>query len=951
MQICSAVQHAHQKAVIHRDLKPTNVLVTEHDGKPVPKVIDFGLAKALNASQMLTERTLHTAYGTVVGTPLYMAPEQVGINALDVDTRTDIYALGVILYELLTGTTPLEKARFKEAAWEEVKRLIREDEPPRPSTRLSSDKTLASLAASRQVDPAQLPRLVRGELDWIVMKALDKDRARRYETANGLAKDVQRYLAGDAVEACPPTLGYRLRKVYRRNRTAVLTTASFAAVLLVATVVSLAFGILARQAESRAKTQEQVAQASAIKSAKNEAAAQDALKAEKTASEKLAKLDYSRSIQLAHQRWNEDSFRQALQLLEGTRPEFRDWEYHYLSRLFHGERLSVKGPDILQSANAKYTPDGSHFLTGGTLSGGRWGGTMILWDARTGAQRKTFTREGKLNKDPKLNRAGTRILAAYNNEKISDLVEWDIETGEAKTLLNGYQGSIFDASYSPDETRIVMTLGTQNLGESASVEVLDVKTGERYVLLEPSDESVFSVSYSPDGSKILITGSGRPANIRLVDVANRKLLPWTPEALSAGGCFAEFSPDGQRILGFVMNSTEPSVAVWDAQTGKRQITLPNKQNSLRIAAFSPDGKKIVTCGYYDGLITIWDAASAEVIRQFKGHESYVLSAVFSPDGRQILSADIEEIVKVWDLDAGTKPIPLPRHVARFNRAFAPDRSWIAANTPDGRDIAFYDTRTGAQIKRFHVDGENHDEFALSRDGTRMATASWSADTEGKSTSRTRIWDTATEKPIRDLSKVGGGWPYFAFSPDGQTLAVNSSEGIQLFRVKTGDLIRTLDGFQRGQRYVHFSPDGRLIVASGGEDTSVRLWEAENGKELPPFKGHHTKSEVGPFSQMGNAVFSPDGTRIASIGNGKTFIWDVSTREVLVTLNGLTDGNTVAFSLNGKRVITGNLRGITLWDAETGQELLSIKGRNLTPWGHAAMFSPDGALIPLLTNEG
>ncbi len=221
VQICSAVQHAHQKAVIHRDLKPTNVLVTEHDGKPVPKVIDFGLAKALNSSQMLTERTLHTAYGTVVGTPLYMAPEQVGINALDVDTRTDIYALGVILYELLTGSTPLEKAKFKEAAWEEVKRLIREEEPPRPSTRLSSDKTLPSLAASRQVDPAQLRRLVRGELDWIVMKALEKDRSRRYETANGLAKDVQRYLAGDAVEACPPTLGYRLRKVYRRNKTAV----------------------------------------------------------------------------------------------------------------------------------------------------------------------------------------------------------------------------------------------------------------------------------------------------------------------------------------------------------------------------------------------------------------------------------------------------------------------------------------------------------------------------------------------------------------------------------------------------------------------------------------------------------------------------------------------------------------------------------------------------------
>jgi eukaryotic-like serine/threonine-protein kinase len=243
VQICSAVQHAHQKGIIHRDLKPSNVLVTEHDGKPVPKVIDFGLAKALNATHMLTERTLHTAYGTVVGTPLYMAPEQVGINSLDVDTRTDIYALGVILYELLTGSTPLEKARFKQAAWEEVKRLIREEEPPRPSTRLSSDQSLPSLAASRAVEPAQLRRLLRGDLDWIVMKALDKERSRRYETANGLARDVERYRAGDAVEACPPTLGYRLGKFLHRNRPQVIA-AGLLLVALLAGITGTTWGMI-----------------------------------------------------------------------------------------------------------------------------------------------------------------------------------------------------------------------------------------------------------------------------------------------------------------------------------------------------------------------------------------------------------------------------------------------------------------------------------------------------------------------------------------------------------------------------------------------------------------------------------------------------------------------------------------------------------------------------------
>jgi serine/threonine protein kinase len=213
--VCQAVQHAHQKGIIHRDLKPSNILICLYDGRPVPKVIDFGLAKAMH--QPLTERTLHTAHGVMMGTPLYMSPEQAEFNNLDVDTRTDIYALGVILYELLTGTTPLEKQRFQKAAWQELLRLIKEEEPPRPSARLSGSGSLPSVAAQRQLEPVKLTRLVRGELDWIVMKALEKDRARRYETANGLGRDVQRYLTNEPVEAGPASRWYSFRKWVRRN--------------------------------------------------------------------------------------------------------------------------------------------------------------------------------------------------------------------------------------------------------------------------------------------------------------------------------------------------------------------------------------------------------------------------------------------------------------------------------------------------------------------------------------------------------------------------------------------------------------------------------------------------------------------------------------------------------------------------------------------------------------
>ena len=203
MQICSAVQHAHQKGIIHRDLKPTNILVESHDGKPVPRVIDFGLAKATSGMQ-LSEHTLFTSFGSVMGTPLYMAPEQATFNAIDVDTRADLYALGVILYELLTGTTPLTRETFKHAAFDEMLRLIREQDAPTPSNRLSSTDTRPAIAANRHTDPAKLSRVLKGELDWIVMKALAKERDRRYETANGLARDVERFLKHEPVLAGPP---------------------------------------------------------------------------------------------------------------------------------------------------------------------------------------------------------------------------------------------------------------------------------------------------------------------------------------------------------------------------------------------------------------------------------------------------------------------------------------------------------------------------------------------------------------------------------------------------------------------------------------------------------------------------------------------------------------------------------------------------------------------------
>ena len=232
--VCQAVQHAHQKGIVHRDLKPANILVTLIDGKPIPKVIDFGVAKA--TAGKLTDESMSTQFGAVVGTLEYMSPEQAGFSGVDIDTRADIYSLGVILYELLTGLRPIDAKRLKKAALTEMIRIIQEEEPSKPSTRLSTDESLPSLAALRQTEPSKLMALLRGELDWVVMKCLEKSRERRYETANGLARDIQRYLADEPVEARPPSAGYRLRKFLRRNRGPVLA----AAMVLLAVVGGLA---------------------------------------------------------------------------------------------------------------------------------------------------------------------------------------------------------------------------------------------------------------------------------------------------------------------------------------------------------------------------------------------------------------------------------------------------------------------------------------------------------------------------------------------------------------------------------------------------------------------------------------------------------------------------------------------------------------------------------------
>jgi serine/threonine protein kinase len=479
LPVCHAVQHAHQKGIIHRDLKPSNVLVCLYDGVPVPKVIDFGVAKA--TGQSLTERTMFTQFGSLVGTLEYMSPEQAEMSQLGIDTRSDVYSMGVMLYELLTGTTPLERKRVREAGFDEIRRLIREEEPPKPSTRLStSGVALAAISAQRQTEPAKLARLVRGELDWIVMKALEKDRNRRYETANSLARDVERYLHDEPVEACRPTAGYKLRKFARKHKAGLATAIGFAAVLILGTAVSAWQAVRATQAEAVAQANEHRADAHAAQAEHKEQEAKNERDQVRALNEKLRATQaelrnalYASDMNLAQHTWEAGGFGRVTELLERHRPkggetDLRGFEWYYLDRLCHAEILTLKHTPAVSSV--AFSPDGKRLASAG--GGPGTPPEVKLWDAQTGRELLSIMGAGR---SVVFSPDGKRLAGA--STKDNTVKVWDASTGQE--LLTLKDGGICVA-FSPDGKRLASGSGTWDDTKrsyiSGEVKVWDAQT-------------------------------------------------------------------------------------------------------------------------------------------------------------------------------------------------------------------------------------------------------------------------------------------------------------------------------------------------------------------------------------------------------------------------------------------------------------------------------------------
>lgn len=948
VQICSAVQHAHQKAVIHRDLKPTNVLVTEHDGKPVPKVIDFGLAKALGATNLLTDRTLHTAYGTVVGTPLYMAPEQVGINALDVDTRTDIYALGVILYELLTGSTPLEKARFKETAWEEMKRLIREEEPPKPSTRLSSSASLPSLAASRQVDPLQLRRLIRGELDWIVMKALDKDRSRRYETANGLSRDVQRYLKGEAVEACPPTLGYRVRKLYRRNRAAALTAGLIGAVLLIATGVSLAFGIAATQAERRAREQEAAATDSAEKAKASEEVAQQRLN-------DLIRMDYVRSMQRADSAWRDHQFGETRRTLDGIRPDYRGWEWHYLNRLCQSDHQMELRAELANMGHAEFSPDdkwimiSSHIHTQGPMPA-----SVQIVNANTGKEYHTL-REWPNQSDAVFSHDSMQLIVVQpTHATIVDLAAKDERKAPCTT-----DSAFFSLAISRDGKRIA--IGHHNPGKKdADADVLTVWDSElKNRICSVKNRlhcDVVSLSFSPDGRWVL--GTMRNFNTPgyrtlLWDAATGAEVLEVPEQ-SAAPSHAAFSPKEAQ---FVVAYRDGNASVWNLQLEGKGPSLAGRPMTIRghrpgrlTATFSPDGNRLVTASW-DGTARVWDARSGAELRIIKGHAGMIRHACFSnKDGKRIITASSIGTVKVWDADASNDAVVFRQEgaILMYSASIGPNENWIMTRGPGTTKV--WDIRT--RKERFPSISAYYS--IASPDGRSIMTIDW--DAIGKASALTLV-DAESGKKVRSLEGHSGFPSLSMFNSDGtRFLAANwDNRTLIVWDTKTGKKSQIGEPGKAGRFSFGISPDGKQVFMEEPGKSSetldgITICDAETLQ--PNVKLQTTGFEYEAWA----GTFSPDGKRFLAVisfrdsSRNECRVWDTASGRQLYSFP-THAARTVSIGCSpgdGKRIILACSDNVVkILDSETGFEVLTIQANEIVS---SASFSPSGNKVIIVSGK-
>jgi WD40 repeat protein len=885
--LTSAVQHAHSRGVLHRDLKPANVLLVSDESKVMseestrtvspslvthdsllityqPKITDFGLAKLLERGQ-----SDQTGTGIIVGSPCYMAPEQAEGKNREITTAADVYALGAILYEMLTARPPF----LADSALTTLEQ-VKTQEPVRP----------------RNLQP-HLPR----DLETICLKCLEKDPRRRYVSAHELADDLRRMLTGEPIQARAVGLGERLVKWAKRRPApaVVVAVTCLAAALLIFLSVQFNFR-LAQEKKATDQALQKEVQA-------NAELTQALLRVQQTL--------YFHRISLAHHEWLANNVVRTEELLDACPPELRQWEWRYLKRLGQSGFTTFRGHDR-EVTNVAFDAQGKR------LASASWDGTVKVWDPDRG--REVYTLRGHAGPIESVAFSpDCQRLASASHDKTVKV--WDLATGKECYTLRGHSDVVACVGFSPDGKRLA------SASWDKTVKVWDASTRQLVRTLEEHPDRVFSVAFSPDGRR-LASGS---SDVRVWDATTGALLRTCSvnqaDPLIWVGSVA-FHPDGRRLASANGNNT---VIIWDSTTGKSLDVL--RGHGPNSVCFSPDGERLATGGY-DQTVRVWSTASGAELHTLRGHTAlWVSSVAWAPNGQRLASGSADRTVRVWDTLASQEALTIPggrhlqvacsgdgRFVATAGRykdqavvvweaatarqlvrlhghaefvssvAFRPDSCYLASAA--GKTVKIWDTKTWKEAATLQGHSQSIVSVAYSPDGKRLASASWDK--------TVKIWEPATGQVVMTLQGHTAAVNRVAFSPDGQYLATASEDKtIRIWNAATGESLRTLRGPLLGVTSVAFDPTGTL-VAAGSKDATVKVWNQATGELAFTCKGH--------TATVWDTVFSPDGRRLASASDDYTVkLWDAATGDEALTLRGhLSSVYSVAFSPDGTRLLCG-----------------------------------------------